>query len=162
MTAAEEGRLAERRLDEIDQRLLACLERNARMPVVALAKAVGLSRSAVQERLARLEDGKAIAAYTIVRGAPDAGPRVRALLLVKIEKRPCETVLRRFVDWPEIAACWSVAGPGHDAVLVVETEDNERLGDLRERLASVPDVGEIVTLPILRTVADRRRRDAGA
>lgn len=144
-----------RRLDEIDEKLLALLEQNARRPAVALARAVGLSRSAVQERLARLEDEGAIAAYTIVRGrGPSAG--VRALLLVQISERPCETVLRRFADWPEVVACWSVAGPTTDAVLLVEAGAADALGDFRERLAGVQGVGGIVTAPVLRTLADRR------
>lgn len=143
-----------RRLDEIDEKLLTLLEQNARRPAVALAKAVGLSRSAVQDRLARLEDEGAIAAYTIVRGrTPAAG--VRSLLMVTIATRPCEVVLKRFKDWPEIIACWSVAGPSIDAVLMVETLTAEALGDLRERLASVQGVAEITTAPVLRTVAER-------
>lgn len=154
--------MADRQPDETDAKLLALLEGNARLPAVALARAVGLSRSAVQERLARLEDRGAIAQYTIVRGDSAGAAGIRSILLVKIERRPCEAVLRRFRDWPEIVACWSVAGPLHDAVLVVRTADAEALGDLRERLAALPDVGEIVTLPVLRTVADRRTAAASA
>jgi DNA-binding Lrp family transcriptional regulator len=148
------GRARVRRLDEIDEKLLALLEQNARRPAVALAKAVGLSRSAVQDRLARLEDEGAIAAYTIVRGrTPSQG--VRALLLVRIATRPCEVVLKRFNDWPEIIACWSVAGPTIDAVLLVQTPTSEALGDFRERLGQVQGVAEITTAPVLRTLAER-------
>lgn len=146
--------MAARPLDAIDEKLLALLERNARRPVVALAKAVGLSRSAVQERLERLEDSGAIAAYTIVRGE-ERRAAVAAILMVRIGTRPCEAVLRRFADWPEIKALWSVAGPTVDAVLTVETADSESLGDFRERLASVPGVEEVVTAPVLRTVVRR-------
>lgn len=42
-------------LDDTDRKLIALLQDNARLPTVALAKAVGLSRSAVQERVQRLE-----------------------------------------------------------------------------------------------------------
>ena len=147
--------MAGRPLDETDEKLLALLEQNARRPVVALAKAVGLSRSAVQDRLARLEDSGAVARYTIVRGE-EKRAAVSAVLMVRIATRPCETVLRRFADWPEIKALWSVAGPTVDAVLTVETEDSERLGDFRERLANVPGVAEVVTAPVLRTVVSRR------
>jgi DNA-binding Lrp family transcriptional regulator len=44
-----------KRLDAKDHELLALLRRNARTPVFTLAKALGLSRSATQERLQRLE-----------------------------------------------------------------------------------------------------------
>jgi DNA-binding Lrp family transcriptional regulator len=146
---------AERRLDAVDERLIALLEQNARRPVVALAKAVGLSRSAVQERLARLEDSGAIAGYTVVRGRPRTGYGARAILSVSIETRPCEIVLKRFRDWPEILGLWSVAGPVVDAVLLVEAPTVEALGDFRERLAAVPGVGQITTAPVLRTAVER-------
>jgi Lrp/AsnC family transcriptional regulator, leucine-responsive regulatory protein len=148
--------LAARGLDEIDTRLLALLEQNARRPVVALAKAVGLSRSAVQDRLARLEDRGHIAQYTIVRGQPAAGPAVSALLLVTISTRPCEIVLRRVRDWPEIRFCWSVASPTVDAVMLVQGEDGAAIGDVREKLASVPGVADVTTAQVLRTVVERR------
>lgn len=148
--------MAGKALDDTDRQLLALLERNARRPVVALAKAVGLSRSAVQERLARLEDQGAIAQYTIIRGDQrEAG--VTAVLLVRIAVRPCEPVLRKLQDWPEIRDCWSVAGPTADAVVVVNVPDNEALGDFRERLASLAGVAEVVTAPVLRTVVERAK-----
>jgi DNA-binding Lrp family transcriptional regulator len=147
--------LAERRLDEIDEHLLSLLEKNARKPVVTLAKAVGLSRTAVQGRLARLEDEGTIRGYTIVRRhRPEHAP-VRALLLLSIGTRPCATVIRRFEDWPEVAACWSVAGPTIDAVLMVEASSNEALGDVRARLAEVPGVTSITTAPVLKTIVER-------
>jgi DNA-binding Lrp family transcriptional regulator len=146
-------------LDEVDEHLLSILERDARKPVVALAKAVGLSRTAVQGRLARLEDEGTIRAYTIVRGREKEDAPVKAVLLLCIGTRPCATVIRRFEGWPEVVACWSVAGPTIDAVLMVETASNEALGDLRARLAEIPGVTSITTAPVLKTVLDRRHRE---
>lgn len=147
--------LAERRLDEIDEHLLSLLEKDARKPVVKLAKAVGLSRTAVQGRLARLEDEGTIRGYTIVRGRGREDAPVRALLLLSIGARPCATVIRRFEDWPEVAACWSVAGPTIDAVLMVEASSNEALGDVRARLAEVPGITSITTAPVLKIIVER-------
>ena len=146
-----------RRLDEIDEHLLSLLEKDARKPVVALAKAVGLSRTAVQGRLARLEDEGTIRGYTIVRGREREDAPVKAVLLLCIDTRPCATVIRRFAEWPEVVACWSVAGPTLDAVLLVEAASNEALGELRARLADLPGVASITTAPVLRTVVDRLR-----
>jgi DNA-binding Lrp family transcriptional regulator len=145
----------DRRLDEVDEHLLSLLEKDARKPVVALAREVGLSRTAVQGRLARLEDEGSIRAYTIVRGREKKGAPVKAVLLLCIGARPCATVIRRFEGWPEVVACWSVAGPTIDAVLMVEAASNEALGDLRARLAEIPGVTSITTAPVLKTVVDR-------
>ena len=148
-------RVTTRRLDEIDEHLLSLLEKDARRTVVALAKAVGLSRTAVQGRLARLEDEGTIRGYTVVRGRGREGAPVKAVLLLSIGTRPCATVIRRFEDWPEVLACWSVAGPTVDAVLVVEAATNEALGNLRSRLADVPGVTAITTAPVLKTIVER-------
>ena len=147
--------MKQRRLDAVDEHLLTLLDKDARKPVVALAKAVGLSRTAVQGRLARLEEEGTIRGYTVVRGRGPEDAPVRALLLLCIGTRPCATVIRRFEDWPEVAACWSVAGPTIDAVLLVEASSNEALGDVRARLAEVPGVTSITTAPVLKTIVER-------
>ena len=149
------GSLGTRQLDKIDEHLLSLLEKDARKPVVALAKAVGLSRTAVQGRLARLEDEGTIRGYTVVRGRGREDALARAVLLLGIGTRPCATVIRSFEDWPEVTACWSVAGPTIDAVLMVEAKSNEALGEIRARLAKVPGVTSITTAPILKTVVER-------
>jgi DNA-binding Lrp family transcriptional regulator len=145
----------QRRLDAVDEHLLTLLDKDARKPVVALAKAVGLSRTAVQGRLARLEEEGTIRGYTVVRGRGREDAPVRALLLLCIGTRPCATVIRRFEDWPEVVACWSVAGPTIDAVLMVEASSNEALGDVRARMAEVPGVTWITTAPVLKTIVER-------
>lgn len=147
--------MAARILDDIDQKLISLLKRDARKPVVGLAKAVGLSRSAVQGRLARLEQEGTIQGYTVVLGsAASRDNRAKAVLLLTIGSRPCATVIERFRDWPEIRACGSVAGPVIDAVVIVETSCNEDLGAVRAKLADVPGVTAITTAPVLRTIME--------
>src|SRR4051794_37075652 len=70
-------------LDDRDQKLLLALQRNARASVVDLARRVGLSRSATQERLGKLERTGVIAGYTVVPGKSELGIGVEALLLVR-------------------------------------------------------------------------------
>ena len=147
--------MAARQLDDIDLKLISLLKRDARKPVVALAKAVGLSRSAVQGRLARLEEDGTIRGYTVVLGpAGGRSPGAKAVLLLTIGSRPCATVIQRFRDWPEIKACWSVAGTAIDAVVIVEAADNEELGTVRARLAEVAGVTAITTAPVLNTILE--------
>lgn len=135
-------------LDAIDRKLLALLEVDARASFTALAREAGLSRTAIQERMARLEREGVILGYTVRRADRQKTPVTRAMLSLRIRTRPCATVLDRFRNWPEILACYSLAGPV-DAMLVVETEDAPALSALVDRLSAVPGVGEIETAPIL-------------
>src|SRR5579884_4248204 len=52
-------------MDDLDQHLLARLRENARAPVAELARSLGLSRTTVQSRLARLERSGVIAGYSV-------------------------------------------------------------------------------------------------
>ena len=135
-------------LDAIDRKLLALLEVDARASFTALAREAGLSRTAIQERMARLERDGVILGYTVRLADRQKTPVTRALLSLRIRTRPCATVLDRFRNWPEILACYSLAGPV-DAMLVVETEDAPALSALVDRLSAVHGVGEIETAPIL-------------
>ena len=63
-----------RALDPLDLQLLALLEMDGRMSHARLARRVGRSRSAIQERIERLERMGHITGYTIRRGNRSASP----------------------------------------------------------------------------------------
>ena len=50
-------------LDAADRRILGALQRDGRMPITALADAVGLSATPCQRRVKRLEEAGVIAGY---------------------------------------------------------------------------------------------------
>ncbi|WP_080606022.1 MULTISPECIES: AsnC family transcriptional regulator [Sinorhizobium] len=76
---AQENRRSED-LDEKDLKLISLLRRNARAPIVALARHIGLSRSATQDRMARLEGSGAMAAIGSSRERPAPSCRPHILL----------------------------------------------------------------------------------
>ena len=135
-------------LDAIDRKLLALLRADARASFTALARAAGFSRTAIQERMARLERDGVILGYTVRLADRPKAPVTRAILSLRIRTRPCAAVLDRFRNWPEIVACYSLAGPV-DAMLIVETDGAPALSQLVDRLSAVSGVGEIETAPIL-------------
>ncbi len=135
-------------LDAIDRKLLALLQADARASFTALARDAGLSRTAIQERMAKLERDGVILGYTVRIADRPKAPTTRAMLSLRIRTRPCAAVLDRFRNWPEVVACYSLAGPV-DAMLIVEAEDAPALSRLVDRLSAVPGVGGIETAPIL-------------
>lgn len=50
--------------DALDRQLIALLQMNARMPTAEIARRLGVARSTVHERIARLERERVIAGYT--------------------------------------------------------------------------------------------------
>lgn len=141
-------------LDTIDRQILALLQRDARQPVLALARAVGLSRSAVQDRLARLQRG-VIDGFTIRLKTPVPAAGLRAFIMLRIETQPCAKVLGALHGWPEIRSCHFVAGPT-DAVLDVTVTDIAGLNALRGRLAALPGVLTATAVPVMETLFEGR------
>ena len=124
------------------------------MPTVALARAVGLSRSAVQERLQRLERSGAIAAYTLRLGG--GGDPLQAWLLLRYaEGFSCDDVMPLLSTLPAVRLCHSVAGDT-DLMVLVEAERPAQLADLREQVAAMKGVDDVTTVPVLRVTLDRR------
>lgn len=136
-------------LDQVDRQLVELLRRDSRQPVLALARAVGLSRSAVQDRLARLKRNHVIKRFTIDTTDPVELPGERAYFFVRIEGRPCNRLLPGLTGLPEVEACDHVSGP-MDAVLTVRAADLASLSALRERIVAMAGIASVTVAPVLR------------
>lgn len=143
-----------RHLDAIDRQLIALLQDNARLSTVALAKAVGLGRTTVQERLQRLENAGVIAQYTVRLGS--GGDPLQAWLMLRYaDGFSCDDVMPQLTAMPQVRLCHSVAGE-LDLLVLVQAESPGELADLRERVAAIKGVDDVTTVPVLRTTLDRR------
>ena len=140
-------------LDAIDRRLIALLQDDARTPTVALARAVALSRSAVQERLARLEQHGVIAQYTLRLG--DDPQAMQAWLWLRYaDGFSCDDVLPALVAMPAVLRADSLAGE-IDLAVLVRVGSARELSDLREVFAGLKGVDGVTTAPVLRTLIAR-------
>ncbi|MBN9165742.1 MAG: Lrp/AsnC family transcriptional regulator [Myxococcales bacterium] len=133
-------------IDDKDAAILDALAADSRAPLKAIAAAVGLSRSSVQERIARLVADGTIAGFSIRRGAEQKG--ARAYMLVATAGAQCAAVAPRLLGIAEITRCDSVAGET-DMVLTVEARDAAALQAVRDRIASVDGVTGVVTMPVM-------------
>ena len=141
-------------LDATDRQLIALLQDNARLSTVALAKAVGLGRTTVQERLQRLESAGVIAQYTVRLGS--GGDPLQAWLMLRYaDGFSCDDVMPQLTAMPQVRLCHSVAGE-LDLLVLVQAESPGDLADLRERVAAIKGVDVVTTVPVLRTTLDRR------
>ncbi len=142
-------------LDELDSRILALLEANGRESATKLAAKVGLSRSAVQERVARLERDGVIQGYTVRLGLDARPPGVDAYLSVRLSGPVCPRVAPLLKDLPEVLCIESLAGE-LDMLIRVRAADLAALSALRERVARIPEVRSVTTAPVLAVHLDRR------
>ena len=118
-------------LDRIDRALLQQLQRDARLTQEQLAERVGLSASAVQRRLRRLEQVGVIRGYTAVLDPATLGLGLSAVINVRLEKHradnlrsPLDAFRAAVAGWPEVVECLALTGE-MDYVLRVQVADME-------------------------------------
>lgn len=97
-------------MDETDRRLIATLRGDARMALSDLALALGLSRATVRARLEKLRASGEIVGFTVVTRSDVARDPVRALMMIGIEGRGTERVLRQLQGLPELRALHTTNG----------------------------------------------------
>jgi len=137
-------------LDDKDKILIGALRKNARESLVGLARSVGLSRSATQERMRRLERDGIIKAYTVELSSQD-DPTVRAVIAITFEQGfRCKQVVPQLARIPEIVSCQSVTG-SIDLMAMIACDSNATLNQVREAIAGVKGVATATTHIVLAT-----------
>ncbi len=136
--------------DRTDKRILALLEKNARMTAAAIGREIGLSRTAVQDRITRMEATGVIQGYRVVASHYGAGV-VRALIFVKIAQRPCDRALRWLISLEGVTEVHSLSGE-LDAVVIVVVSSAPELSILNDQIGRNALVTSAHSQVILRTL----------
>ncbi len=97
-------------LDSKDTELIALLRRDARMSLSDLAAAVGLSRVTVRNRIARLREAGTIVGFTVVLAEDVRESPVRGLMMLGIEGRGTDRLLRVLGGLSEVRALHTTNG----------------------------------------------------
>ncbi len=139
-------------MDEKDQRLLTLLRGNARLPVSALADALGVSRGTVQNRIDRMMERGEILGFT-VRVRPDAEPaHVRAIMMVEVGGESTDRILKLLRGHPEIAEIHTTNGRW-DLVLELRTDSLEAFDQALRRIRQIKGIAASETSLLLSSYA---------
>lgn len=145
-------------MDDTDRRLLTALVADARVSWADLARQVGLSAPAVQERVRKLErDGVLLGSSARVAPAR-VGLGVSALVgLQQREGVDADDITAALAAVPEVEDCWFVAGE-EAFVVKVRVADLEDLDRTLRVLRHVPGVTRTRTTVVLNTPFEGRAR----
>ncbi|HTP99392.1 MAG TPA: Lrp/AsnC ligand binding domain-containing protein [Casimicrobiaceae bacterium] len=151
-----------KKLDSIDIAILSALQRDGRLPNVALAKAVGLSPTPCAERVRALETSGVIAGYAAALDAEKLDLGLTVFVEVAIE-RTSEDAFDAFrgamLAIPQVQECHMVAG-GFDYLLKVRMRDMAAYrAFLGEVLSKVPGIRSTHTYAVMERVKDSRAID---
>ena len=140
--------------DALDRKLLAQLQANARESTANLARKLGVARTTVIARLARLEREGVVVGYS-ARLAHDAGEHgVQAFVGITVEPKAAREVLRHMGKMPELKQLCSVSGE-FDYMATLRAESTRRLDALLDEIGEMKGVTRTTTSVVLATRIDR-------
>jgi Lrp/AsnC family leucine-responsive transcriptional regulator len=142
-------------LDAKDRHILALVQHDAKLAQAEIAKRVGLSTAAVNERLRKLDQAGVIRRFTAQVDPRAVGITVTAFVEVFIEHPRFERpFLERVQSLDEVQECHHITGE-FSLLLKVRTSDMEGLRDLLlHQLNSMEGVRQTRTIMVLSTVKE--------
>ena len=145
----------QRQLDATDRRILALVQRDGKLVQARIAKRVGLSTAAVNERLRKLEQAGVIRRYAALVDPAAVGAGLAAFVEVFIEHpRHERAFIERLLGLDEVQECHYVTGES-SLLLKVRVRDVEALQELLlRRLNVVEGVRQTRTLIVLSTLKE--------
>jgi Lrp/AsnC family transcriptional regulator, leucine-responsive regulatory protein len=143
-------------LDDIDRTLMRELVTNGRATLAELAARAGLSVSAVQSRVRRLEARGVVSGYS-ARVDPEAvGHLLSAFVAITpLDPSQPDDAPARLEHIAEIESCHSVAGE-ESYVLLVRVQSARALEDLLQRIRTTADVKTRSTIILNTFYSDRQ------
>ena len=140
--------------DDLDRQLLALLEANARESAANLARKLGVARTTVLARLARLEREGVIVGYTVRLGHHVAERSVQAYVGIVTEPKKAKDVVKKLGRLPELRQLASVSGE-FDYIALLRAESTQRLDALLDEIGEINGVTKTTTSVVLALRVDR-------
>ncbi|MFC0351614.1 Lrp/AsnC family transcriptional regulator [Undibacterium danionis] len=141
-------------LDQIDNKILALLMDNARVPVTTIARQIGIARTTVIARIQGLEKREVIAGYGVKLNPVMYQPMVRAYVGLSVEARNAGSLIAFLEQIPEVESLCAVSG-SIDYMLTLRCANTEVLDRLLDQIGNRDGVRRTSTSIILSKRIDR-------
>jgi Lrp/AsnC family leucine-responsive transcriptional regulator len=142
-------------VDALDRRILVKLQEDGNLTNARLAQEVGLSPSAMSERVRRLEQEGHIAGYRALIRPASLGLGLQAFVAIELIGHQTEWIEpfeRGVVGLHDVRACYHITGR-FDYLLHVAVRDLEHLGQLvKHDIAAIPGVDRVETMLVFSEV----------
>jgi Lrp/AsnC family leucine-responsive transcriptional regulator len=145
-------------LNEIDRKILECLQSDGRMTNQLLSEQIGLSPSPCLRRVRLLEENGVIAGYVALVNPDAIGLPVTAFVRIRLDQQDdghlasFETAVAGF---PEVMECYLMSGESDYQLRVLVGSLGEFEDFLRHKLTRITGVSKVTTSFALRPVVYR-------
>jgi DNA-binding Lrp family transcriptional regulator len=142
--------------DDLDQQLLSLLQANARDSTANLARKLGVARTTVLARIARLERAGVVLGYSARLAHDDHEHGVQAYVGITTEPKAARDVTTRLAKLPELKLLCSVSGE-FDYIALLRADSTQRLDVLLDHIGEIKGVLKTTTSVVLAMRVDRGR-----
>lgn len=140
--------------DKFDRELIALLQANARESTANLARRLGVARTTVVARLAKLEANGLIGGYSVRLGGEAVARGVQAFVGIVVQPKAGREVIRELTKFPELLQLASVSGE-FDYMATLRADNTARLDVLLDQIGEIEGVTRTNTSVILALRIDR-------
>ncbi len=130
-------------MDKFDQKIIGELRSNARMSISSISQTVNLSRSAVSERIKKLENSGIIKGYQVLLSESQK-QTVSAYFEIHHKCASCRDVVPLFKALPEVITCRSISGD-MDLLVYLTASSMQRIHQIREYLDTQEQITKVKT-----------------
>ncbi len=141
--------------DALDRQLITLLQANARESSATLARKLGVARTTVVARLARLESSGVIVGYTTRLGSAAGEAGVQAFVGITVQPRAGREVVKKLGSFPELRQLASVSGE-FDYMAVLRAASTMRLDALLDEIGDIEGVIKTTSSVVLALRVDRQ------
>ncbi|WP_095588852.1 Lrp/AsnC family transcriptional regulator [Actibacterium ureilyticum] len=137
-------------MDKTDQALIAALRQDGRRSVSDLALDLGVSRATVRSRLDRLTATGEIQGFTVVLRSETREMPVRAIMLIAIEGKNTQPVIRQLSGIAQVRSVHTTNGRW-DLVIELATHDLDTFDAVLDRIRQIGGIAASETNLLLAT-----------
>jgi Lrp/AsnC family leucine-responsive transcriptional regulator len=111
-------------LDNLNWKILRCLQLNARQSNAEIGRQVGISSPAVSERIKKMEDLGVIEGYKAIVSPFDVGYQLKAIITLRAFMGKLKPFLEKVKTFDEVVNCYRITGDENIVMEVVLKNHN--------------------------------------
>ena len=120
-------------VDNLNWKILKCLQENARMSNSEISRRVGVSSPAVSERIKKMEDAEIIEGYTTFVSPFKTGYQLKAIITLRAFMGMLKPFLQKVKTYDEVVNCYRITG-NDNIVMEVVLKNQQHLESFIDQL----------------------------
>lgn len=139
-------------VDRLNEKILKCLQQNARLSNAEIGRQVGISSPAVSERIKKMEDLGIIEGYITIVSPFEIGYQLKAIITLRAFMGKLKPFLEKVKTYDEVINCYRITGD-ENIVMEVVLKNHKHLETFIDQLITY---GESKTQIVLSRVVKQK------